>query len=255
MAWTREQVDRALVEIVRRAQHDATFRQLCLQDPARAVKEVTSEPLPPDFTLRFVDNDHADLVVVLPDLVAGGATVRELSDEELSAVSGGIGGAPDLSDSMRRLQIQDSPLISGKCFAAGTPVLMADGTWQPIETIGVGAAVLGFDEKDGRVVAARVSERLEHEPDPIHRALIEGLDRELLVTSNHRFYSGGRWRPIGHLAPQSELFHFDAQRSESTPRRLLALEPTGSRAPVFNIEVEHAHSYFVDGVLVHNGKV
>ncbi len=247
-------VHRALAEIIRRAQHDPAFRQLCLENPAGAVKEVSNEPLPPEFKLRFVDNDHANLVVVLPDLVAPESSDHELSDDELSAVSGGI-AVLNTSQSLHVQTNFSSPLIRGACFAGGTPVLMADGTWRPIAAIDKGAAVLAFDEQTGRVLPARVSQRLDHAPEAICRAVIEDLDRELLVTSNHPFYCDGRWRRIGELAPQSELFHFDATRAESTPRRLRALEPTGHRAPVFNLEVEEAHSYFVEGMLVHNGGV
>ena len=167
-------------------------------------------------------------------------------------MSGGLLPATELSPT-RMQMVYTAPTMTGPCFGAGTPVLMADGTWQPIETIGAGAAVLAFDERGQQVVTTRVSELLDHAPEPIYRATIEDLDRDLLVTPNHPFYSGGKWRRIGELAPQSELFYFDAKRGVSAPRRLLALEPTGQLAPVFNFEVEEAHTYFVDGLLVHNG--
>src|SRR5687768_9220790 len=91
MAWTKDQVDRVLADIIRRAQRDQVYRKLCLQNPSQAVKAITDEPLPAGFKLRFIDNEQADLTVVLPDLVAPGSS-QELSDEELSAVSGGVIG-------------------------------------------------------------------------------------------------------------------------------------------------------------------
>ena len=111
MAWTKDQVDRALAEIVRRAQHDPAFRQLCLQNPATAVKEVTDEALPPGFTLRFIDNDHADLVVVLPDPIVGATTGDELSDEQLSAVSGSMQGANVLDQAKKMEAPSFRPLL------------------------------------------------------------------------------------------------------------------------------------------------
>jgi hypothetical protein len=252
MAWSKEDTDRALAEIIRRAQRDPAYRALCLQNPAAAVKAVSPEPLPPGFTLRFVDNARADLTVVLPDPIAAGSG-QELSDAELSAVSGGI-LSPDAQIQKKVVTDKINPQIPGACFAAGTPVLMADGSWRPIETISAGAAVLAFDEGTRRIVATRVSELLDHRPESIYRAVVEGVDRELLVTPNHPFYSGDRWQRIGNLPAQSELFFFDSARGESSPRRLLAFERTGRSAPVYNFEVEEAHSYFVDGVLVHNGK-
>ena len=193
MASTKDQVDRALAEIVRRAQHDPAFRQLCLQDPAAAVKEVTDEALPPGFTLRFIDNDHADLVVVLPDPIVGATTGDELSDEQLSAVSGGMQGANVLDQAKKMGGAFIPPFAQGACFAAGTPVLMADRTCQPIEAISPGDKVLAFDEHGRRVVTGKVNERLDHAPEPLYRAVIEDLDRELLVTPNHPFYVEGKW--------------------------------------------------------------
>jgi hypothetical protein len=242
MAWTKDRVDRTLADIIRRAQRDAAFRKLCLTDAAAAVKAVADEPLPAGFTLRFVDNDRADLVVVLPDFIEPGSS-RELSDDELSAVSGGVGGS------------SFKPRTPGSCFAAGTPVLLADGGWRPIESIAPGTAVQAFDETHGRVMSAHVSERLVHDPEPLFRAVIEGIERPLLVTANHPFYVADAWRRIGELALRSELFHFDASRGEMSTRRLLAFQSTGAREPVFNFEVAEAHTYFVDGLLVHNGGI
>jgi hypothetical protein len=240
MAWTKDHVDRTLADIIRRAQRDATFRNLCLTDAAAAVKAVSAEPLPAGFRLRFVDNDGSDLVVVLPDLIEPPSN-RELSDEELSAVSGGVGGGGS------------TPRRPGACFAAGTPVLLADGGWRPIESIVPGTAVQAFDETQRHVVQAHVREQLVHQPEPLFRAVIEGIERPILVTANHPFYVAGRWRRIGELRLRSDLFHFDVERGESSTRRLLAFESTGTREPVFNFEVADAHTYFVDGLLVHNG--
>jgi hypothetical protein len=253
MAWTRAEVDRVLADIIQRARQDPAFRRLCLEKPAAAVKEVASEELPPDFKLRFVDNDHADMVVVLPD--ATPAEAGQLSDEELSAVSGGIVNPDQQLRAIKPAVNYTAPLLPGACFAAGTPVVLADGSSRSIEAIAVGTRVLAFDDRTGTVVATTVSHRLEHAPEPVYRAVVDDVARGLLVTPNHPFYSGGRWRAIGDLAVQSELFRFDARTHGASPRRLLAFEPTGHSAPVYNLEVEDVHNYFADGVLVHNGKV
>ena len=76
----------AIEQIVKRAQTDSQFRQLCLDNPNSVVQEVTGKDLPVGFTLRFVENQGADLTVVLPDLSDSDA---ELSDRELEEVAGG----------------------------------------------------------------------------------------------------------------------------------------------------------------------
>jgi hypothetical protein len=218
MAWSKDLVERVLADIIRRSQRDPVFRQLCLQDPAEAVKAITSEDLPDGFKPRFVDNDRADLTVVLPDPIVAGQG-QGLSDEELSSVSGGIlmPGAPTLDPRLTPITYS-TPLMSGPCFAAGTPVLMADRSWRPIETIGAGAMVLAFNEGTGAVVSAGVSRRFDHAPEPMYRAATDQSERELFVTPNHPFYSGGRWCQIGTLGRARSRNAPEA----ATPRRCRA---------------------------------
>lgn len=45
------------------------------------------------------------------------------------------------------------PTGGGKCLAAGTPVLMYDGTIKPVETIGVGELIMGPDSRPRRVLS------------------------------------------------------------------------------------------------------
>lgn len=78
--------EKALQEVCARAGADAAFRDLCLRSPAEAVKEATGRELPAGYRVRFVDNQRADLTVVLPDMAAA----AELSDRDLEDVSGGI---------------------------------------------------------------------------------------------------------------------------------------------------------------------
>ncbi|HQR46104.1 MAG TPA: polymorphic toxin-type HINT domain-containing protein, partial [Thermoanaerobaculia bacterium] len=118
----------------------------------------------------------------------------------------------------------------------------------------VGSAVLSYDEKLGRVAANPVTKVLHHAAEPIHRAVVAGVGHDLLLTTNHPFYSAGRWCAIRDLAPGAELLHFDFAQGEA-PRRLLGLETTDRFEPVYNFEVECAHTYFVGGLLVHNGSI
>jgi hypothetical protein len=81
-----EEIEQILQEMVRRAQSDREFRQLCLNDPNTAAKQINGKGLPEEFALRFVENRDADLTVVLPDSLDASA---ELSEAELDRVAGG----------------------------------------------------------------------------------------------------------------------------------------------------------------------
>ncbi len=83
---TSQEAEQAIQEVVKRAQTDSEFRQLCLTDPNLAAKEAIGKDLPEGFVLRFVENQGADLTVVLPDPID---TSGELSEDELEQVAGG----------------------------------------------------------------------------------------------------------------------------------------------------------------------
>ena len=83
--WTPDAVKSAQMEVFRLASLDREFRELCLSDPASAVKQATGKALPDGIPpVRFVDAKD-ELVFVLPRFNESG----EIEDEELEAVAGG----------------------------------------------------------------------------------------------------------------------------------------------------------------------
>ena len=80
------EAEQAIERIIKRAQTDSEFRQLCLDNPNSAAQEATGKEIPAGYVLKFVDNKRADLTVVLPDIIEESA---ELSDTELDQVAGG----------------------------------------------------------------------------------------------------------------------------------------------------------------------
>jgi hypothetical protein len=141
------------------------------------------------------------------------------------------------------------------CFAAGTPVTMADGSTRAIDQLAVGDMVLAYEERSGRVVPARVSRTYVH--DGSQEGLI-AVNGSLLATADHPFYVSGRGAPVraGDLRVGDELLLLDG--IPGTPTAGLAtlavdsLRPLPPAPTVYNIEVEGPHNYFAGGVLVHN---
>ncbi len=79
-------------------------------------------------------------------------------------------------------------LDMGICFAAGTPVLMADGTTKPIETLQPGDSVLAAPEHDAEATpAAKTVERVFHNP-PADLILLTIAQTQLRCTPPHLFY-------------------------------------------------------------------
>ena len=84
--WSEETTHQVLKEVARRSTNDTEFRKLCLSNPGEAISSVSDTPLPPNFKIRFVENQGANMTVVLPDPVTG----NELQDADLEAVVGGF---------------------------------------------------------------------------------------------------------------------------------------------------------------------
>ncbi|MEQ8332536.1 hypothetical protein [Nisaea sp.] len=91
MAWTDQETQEVLNEIVKRAAADDGFRSRCLVDAHGVIKEVSGKAVPEDVTIVFAAEPKAaggggEIVIVLPDTASGG----ELSDDMLQSVSGGF---------------------------------------------------------------------------------------------------------------------------------------------------------------------
>jgi hypothetical protein len=138
-----------------------------------------------------------------------------------------------------------------ECFAAGTPVTMADGTTRAIETIGVGDLVLAYDVDADRMVPSRVVRTFEH-PDVDTSVLVNGT---LRTTANHPFWVGGRWLEARYLQPGDALLTLSSPSGGGmtmVATSVVSVETLAGRQTVYNLEVDGQHDYFAGGVLVHN---
>jgi hypothetical protein len=166
------------------------------------------------------------------------------------------------------------------CFAAGTKVLMADGSFKAIETIQAGERVMAVDEHkpEGRVVESVVVEPYHNAPSDIQElrvrptgeflaesvsgalgsaeadggggstgsaavAVLEPSSPEGLIrtTPNHPFYVRGRgWVKAKNIHVGDRLRGVDGGDVE-------VVESVGTAAiePVYNLHVAKAHTYFV----------
>jgi hypothetical protein len=139
----------------------------------------------------------------------------------------------------------------GSCFAAGTPITMADGSEKPIEDVREGDTVLGRDDH-GQILPQSVIGTVVHDNND-STVIINGT---LVTTREHPFYVAGRYVKAGDLQVGDELVMLDAA-TRAVPMatkpihvRSLASEPALDRT--YNFEVAGTHNYFAGGVLVHN---
>jgi hypothetical protein len=152
--------------------------------------------------------------------------------------------------------------VGGGCFVAGTPIVMADGYHQSIDSIQVGDTILAWNEETKRIFPTPVVAALHHEETMQTLFDIELEDRRrVTVNDNHAMYVAederfivsrelpgrlGNGKPITFLGNNNE------------PVKLVSLRMRRERCKVYNLHVkgqgEKGHTYFANGILVHNIK-
>ncbi len=84
MNWTEEKINQTMIDIKKKATEDEAFRKLCLDNPNRAIKQVSDIEVPGGLKINIIENkpgvDHT--IILPPDSSA-------LKDEELDQIEGG----------------------------------------------------------------------------------------------------------------------------------------------------------------------
>lgn len=203
------------------------------------------------------------------------------------------GGVVDPSDQLSvdtlrrtvdRQIVQQFGEAPSPCFAAGTPIWLADGTTRPIEDIKVGDLVLAFDSNEflgrGPLRPRRVTRLFRNVTD--HWLLLSSKrvrgasSKTIAVTSAHRFLStDGAFRRIDEIiAGDSSVLFADGTVDLVSARRVSVREiasmglDSGAHQQsspacdskeleqisweTYNFEVEELHTYIAAGIRVHN---
>ncbi|WP_194869623.1 polymorphic toxin-type HINT domain-containing protein [Myxococcus sp. AB025B] len=134
-------------------------------------------------------------------------------------------------------------LALGGCFIADTPVLTAKGL-VPIEEVAVGDWVWAWDEETKVPGWHQVSKTFIKPAMVVLEVMLESPDgtRESFgVTAEHPFGVVGR----GWTDAQSLRWGDEVESAMGERMRVVSVATSAERKPVFNFEVEDAHTYFV----------
>lgn len=127
------------------------------------------------------------------------------------------------------------------CFAAGTLVMMADGTMKKIEQVMVGDWVLSGDEKTGQTLAKQVLSTSVMKSNAVMTLSFSNGER-VRTTQNHQiFVSGKGFTRADELAPHNLCATFNETALEATD--VGQVVPTTEM--VYNLNVDGFHTYFV----------
>ncbi len=125
----------------------------------------------------------------------------------------------------------------GHCFAAGTQVLMADGSLKDIAELAVGDQLLSRDPTGGELRPVAV-EKVYQAGQPEHY-LINGT---LRVTGTHPFMlEQGATRSAAELRPG------DVVQGRDATLTIRSAEKIATESEVFNLTVSDTHTFFVSG--------
>ena len=85
--WTEVKMEEAMDVIWERAQTDKEFRQLCLNNPQKAIRVASGLEVPENYKIKFVEGDPAyNETWILPNFKE---EASELSEGELDMAAGG----------------------------------------------------------------------------------------------------------------------------------------------------------------------
>lgn len=130
----------------------------------------------------------------------------------------------------------------GGCFVSGTKVLTPTGL-KNIEEFRVGDEILTREkENSSKIISTRVKRVSSH--------LVDGyltINGHLNITTNHRLLINGIWKHAGEIKIGDILLDTDGNLEKVNsviyvPEWLI----------VYNIELENYHTFFADGIYVHN---
>ena len=146
------------------------------------------------------------------------------------------------SHSLRQLTVYGAEM---GCFPAGTKVLMLDGKQKNIEDVKEGDYVMTFnsenkyDLRGGKVIGL-------HNINSFGYLIIND---NLKVTPNHKLWINKRWDVAGNIQIGDLLLNVDGKEVavESIQWQL-------GKEKVYNLEIENYHTYFANGIWVHNDK-
>ena len=167
-------------------------------------------------------------------------------------------------------QLREKIGVMFGCMSYTTRVTLADGSQEKIGKIvnqRMPVKVLSYDPETGTAVPRRVISWFNNgRAEKFLQFTVAksgGNGRaQFAATGNHLIRTPGGWRPAGELIPGDRVIvaelsaqpEFVGAGLRPVPAKVIGIhvKPRTRSMNRFDIEVEGLHSYFVDGVMVHN---
>ena len=133
------------------------------------------------------------------------------------------------------------------CFLKDTEILMADGSKKAIENIEKGDFVkTKGNEKLSQITIAKVVKVFKGEADNHLDIKLEN-NTIIKVTHSHPFFINNRWMKIEEAKVKDNLLD-----QNNKLIKIVEINHINKKSIIYNITVEKYHTYFANGIYVHN---
>ena len=203
---------------------------------------------------READNEAPDLKDMLDDMLEQAEVQEELKEqlEKRGQVQSEHDKPTALTEEAKQ-EIQKHKQGQKTCFVEGTLVETPNGP-QEINNLTVGDPVYAYE--DGELVVVDVEKCYVGQAEGYHTVTFDN-GSDFKVTSEHPVYvrinEEWTWMSVKELNRYDEVMILNMDES-LTVGRVLSNQYQESDFPVevYNLEVDDPHTYFAEGVLVHN---
>ncbi len=134
------------------------------------------------------------------------------------------------------------PEAVSSCFLSGTMILVDGNKQKEIQNIKVGEYIVSYNEKTKSNNISKVLKKFSHDATE-HLVFNDSLN----ATSNHPVLLNGKWVEIGTAHIGDTL-----KDSKNNDVAIKSIKKVTQPSQVYNLEVEGTHTYYADGILVHN---
>lgn len=132
------------------------------------------------------------------------------------------------------------------CFSSGTRIIMSDGSEKNIENIEVGEFVLSYNERTRENTISRVG-KVFHHKDLGNEDYYLNINNILNATPNHPFFVNGLWKEARDIKLGDVL-----KDNYWNDVLVKSVDKIYENTETYNLEVEKTHTYYAEGILVHN---
>ena len=136
------------------------------------------------------------------------------------------------------------------CFTGQTNICLSDHSLRPISQLKVGDSLLSFNPDENEFETTKVTRIISKPAMPCLKIWVDAFDGPIEATSEHPFYAEGEWVRAAELKPKMALKQVINGEMYSTA--VSKVTHCSGKKRVFNITVSGCHTYFANGVLVHN---